>query len=239
MSNNKNQQYSIEINNFTINSIFYDESCLTVTIKNDDKKKAPPGFENVARSNVNVLDNRRLSWDTTKDKIVNGPSKFLDKNRRIVCKEKNQNNEKTNNLHYELFNNNYLFDVEETYNYERKKFLPDFTFEEVFEYDIPIFNEQLLEGRDSQSDCTNITTKYVKPLLSNQLNKEVKSHKRWLKNLWKIRTQTLPCPKSNLGKPYIRNLTMSQTNPVLNGSLRRLKHLKFTSFVRDMVKFQT
>ncbi|RIA80468.1 hypothetical protein C1645_838652 [Glomus cerebriforme] len=27
---------------------------------------------------------------------------------------------------------------------------------------------------------------------------------------------------------------MSQTNPVLNGSLRRLKHLKFTSFVWDM-----
>ncbi|RIA79336.1 hypothetical protein C1645_840926 [Glomus cerebriforme] len=28
---------------------------------------------------------------------------------------------------------------------------------------------------------------------------------------------------------------MSQTNPVLNGSLRRLKHLKFTSFVWDMI----
>src|SRR5262249_55225802 len=118
---------------------FIDKSRLSIITKNDGKKKVPPGFENIVRRNVNVLDNRRLSWyieffflnftysimngnweikndltyfiirDTTKDKIVNGPSNFLDENRRVVRKEIKQKN----HAYYDLFNNNNLLRVEE------------------------------------------------------------------------------------------------------------------------------
>lgn len=59
MVDNENQQYYIEHDNFTT---FNDKSRLNITTKNDDKKKVPPGFENIVRRNINVLDNRRLSW---------------------------------------------------------------------------------------------------------------------------------------------------------------------------------
>ncbi|RIA91628.1 hypothetical protein C1645_821781 [Glomus cerebriforme] len=75
------------------------------------------------------------------------------------------------------------------------------------------------------------------PQISHNLEmtfNDLKDFDKKFSDLSSVVAQTLPCPKSNLGIPYIRNLTMSQTNPVLNGSLRRLKHLKFTSFVWDM-----
>lgn len=58
MVDNESQQYSIEHDNFTFN----DKSRLNITTKNVDKEKVPPGFENIVRRNINVLDNRRLSW---------------------------------------------------------------------------------------------------------------------------------------------------------------------------------
>ncbi|CAB5357785.1 unnamed protein product [Rhizophagus irregularis] len=200
MVDNENQQYYIEHDNFTT---FNDKSRLNITTKNDDKKKVPPGFENIVRRKINVLYNRRLSWDTTKDKIVNGPSRFLDENRRIVRKEIKQKNKKTINSYYELFNNNNLLRVEEMYNDERKKFLPDFTFEDLFDYNIENIPIIMIEGYAYENNYTHITTEY-NFFLPKQFKKEREGHKlireifykeekKWFKNLWKKAVPFLYC----------------------------------------------